>query len=117
MDFGSRRWNSCELPLKAFTQLFQNIVFPCRMNNDLRPSSPSIGPRCAFALMAKAPVAGAVKTRLTPPLTPEEAAKLSMCFLRDMTTNVTTLCGNSNYLAGLIAKGLAIQIPGRPDIS
>ena len=74
------------------------------MNNDLRPSSPSIGPRCAFALMAKVPVAGAVKTRLTPPLTPEEAAKLSMCFLRDMTTNVAGLSGNGT-------KGVVLYTP------
>jgi hypothetical protein len=33
--------------------------------------------------MAKAPVAGRVKTRLTPPLTPEQAAGLNACFLRD----------------------------------
>src|SRR2546422_2507093 len=74
------------------------------MNNDLRPSSPSIGPRCAFALMAKVPVAGAVKTRLTPPLTPEEAAKLSMCFLRDMTTNVSGLNGDRT-------EGFALYTP------
>lgn len=43
--------------------------------------------------MAKVPFAGAVKTRLTPPLTPEEAARLSICFLRDMTTNVASLNG------------------------
>src|SRR3989454_7894475 len=64
------------------------------MNNDLRPSSPSIGPRCALALMAKVPFAGEVKTRLTPPLTSEEAAKLSMCFLRYMTMNLCDLNGD-----------------------
>jgi len=41
--------------------------------------------------MAKMPFAGAVKTRLTPPLTSEEAATLSMCFLRDMTSNMAGL--------------------------
>src|SRR6266852_4155153 len=45
---------------------------------------------CALALMAKVPFACAVKTRLTPPLSPEEAATLSTCFLRDMTTNVSS---------------------------
>ena len=43
---------------------------------------------CALALMAKAPRAGAVKTRLVPPLTPDEAATLSLCFLRDLATNI-----------------------------
>lgn len=38
---------------------------------------------CALAVMTKAPRAGQVKTRLTPPLTPEEAAALNVCFLRD----------------------------------
>lgn len=33
--------------------------------------------------MAKAPIAGRVKTRLSPPLTPEQAAGLNACFLRD----------------------------------
>jgi rSAM/selenodomain-associated transferase 1 len=41
--------------------------------------------RCAIAVMAKAPAAGRSKTRLTPPLTPEQAAALSAAFLRDIT--------------------------------
>ena len=41
--------------------------------------------------MVKVPVAGAVKTRLTPPLTSAEAEALSKCFLRDMTTNLSDL--------------------------
>jgi glycosyltransferase A (GT-A) superfamily protein (DUF2064 family) len=41
--------------------------------------------------MAKAPSAGTVKTRLTPPLTPEEASQLSSCFLRDTANNVQDL--------------------------
>ena len=50
--------------------------------------------------MVKAPIAGAVKTRLTPPLTPEEAATLSTCFLRDMTMNVASL--NTNGAEGIV---------------
>ena len=42
---------------------------------------------CAFAVMAKAPRSGAVKTRLVPPLTSDEAAILSSCFLKDITEN------------------------------
>jgi rSAM/selenodomain-associated transferase 1 len=51
----------------------------------LDPSEPSseFRDRCALTVMAKAPVAGRVKTRLTPPLTPEQAAGLNACFLRD----------------------------------
>ncbi len=43
---------------------------------------------CALAVMVKSPRAGAVKTRLVPPLTSEEAASLSLCFLRDTLENV-----------------------------
>ena len=43
---------------------------------------------CAIAVMAKAPQAGRCKTRLVPPLTPEQAAGLSRVFLRDITENV-----------------------------
>jgi rSAM/selenodomain-associated transferase 1 len=39
--------------------------------------------RVALAVMAKVPVAGQVKTRLCPPLTPAEAATLARCFLLD----------------------------------
>src|SRR5437016_5303031 len=63
------------------------------MNIDPASGSLAIKPRCALALMAKVPFAGAVKTRLTPPLSPEEAATLSTCFLRDMTTNVLDMNG------------------------
>jgi rSAM/selenodomain-associated transferase 1 len=38
---------------------------------------------CALAIMTKAPVSGQVKTRLTPPLTPAEAAQLNRCFIQD----------------------------------
>src|SRR6266853_2004332 len=55
---------------------------------------------CALALMAKVPFAGAVKTRLTPPLSPEEAATLSTCFLRDMTTNLFGM--NSGGTEGVV---------------
>lgn len=41
--------------------------------------------------MAKTPEAGAVKTRLCPPLTPDEAAQLYRCFLLDKITQVRSL--------------------------
>jgi hypothetical protein len=43
--------------------------------------------------MAKAPRAGAVKTRLVPPLTPAEAADLYRCFLLDKIEQVRTVDG------------------------
>ena len=45
-------------------------------------------PSCALAIMAKAPRSGAVKTRLVPPLTHDQAAALGACFLRDTLNTV-----------------------------
>ncbi len=70
------------------------------MNIDPATGSQAIKPRCALALMAKVPFAGPVKTRLTPPLSPEEAATLSTCFLRDMTTNLFGM--NSDGTEGVV---------------
>jgi rSAM/selenodomain-associated transferase 1 len=48
-------------------------------------------PSCAFVLMAKAPRVGAVKTRLAPLLSAEEAVELSRSFIRDMSANIAEL--------------------------
>ena len=58
--------------------------------------------RCAIAIMAKAPNAGRVKTRLLPVLRPEEAKELSACFLRDM-TRMLAAAGREVALDGYIA--------------
>jgi len=50
---------------------------------------------CALAVMAKTPRAGAVKTRLVPPLDAEEAAELNTCFLRDVTGCIASLASTS----------------------
>ena len=47
---------------------------------------------CALAVMTKAPQAGRVKTRLVPPLTPEEAAELNKCFLCDTAGTISNAC-------------------------
>jgi uncharacterized protein len=49
--------------------------------------------QCALAVMAKAPRPGAVKTRLAPPLTLEEAAAINVCFLRDTAENIASVAG------------------------
>jgi uncharacterized protein len=51
----------------------------------LDPKMPvaSFDGRCALAVMAKAPKAGHVKTRLSPPLDSGQAAALNIAFLRD----------------------------------
>jgi len=48
--------------------------------------------QCALAVMTKVPRAGHVKTRLVPPLTPEEAAELNICFLRDTAAAIQQAC-------------------------
>ena len=57
---------------------------------------------CAIAVMAKAPLPGAVKTRLVPPLRPDEAAALGASFLRDVTENVA-LAARDSAIYGYVA--------------
>jgi uncharacterized protein len=58
--------------------------------------------RCAIAIMAKAPDAGRVKTRLSPLLRPDETRELSACFLRDM-THMLVAAGRAAPVDGYIA--------------
>lgn len=56
-------------------------------------------PRIALCIMAKAPTAGQVKTRLCPPLSHEEAAELYRCFLMDKIAQVRAVSGAEPVLA------------------
>lgn len=49
--------------------------------------------RIALCIMAKAPAAGQVKTRLCPPLSLDEAARLYQCFLEDKIAQVLGIHG------------------------
>ncbi|MEN3369823.1 MAG: uncharacterized protein V7609_1966 [Verrucomicrobiota bacterium] len=77
------------------------------MNRVLNPVETSPIPKglCALAVMTKAPRAGSVKTRLTPPLTPDEAAALNICFLCDTTAAISAIA------AGGRARGIAVYTP------
>ncbi|HLL75928.1 MAG TPA: TIGR04282 family arsenosugar biosynthesis glycosyltransferase [Pyrinomonadaceae bacterium] len=67
---------------------------------------------CALGVMIKAPRAGASKTRLVPPLTHEEAAALSVCFLRDTAGNVAAACESAGTVDGRdAASGVAVYTP------
>jgi uncharacterized protein len=92
----------------------------------LDPNLPDRGAHglCALAVMTKAPQPGRVKTRLVPPLTPEEAAELNKCFLRDTTTAISTACSRrpagdvqfeharaSHSEAATAACGIAVYTP------
>ena len=61
--------------------------------------------RCALGIMTKAPQPGKVKTRLTPPLTPDEAAQLNVCFLRDLSRSISLASQQSP------ARGVGVYTP------
>jgi rSAM/selenodomain-associated transferase 1 len=88
---------------KKFSKRKIQIIFLCceKLSRELMkpfrfldPNSPERMARgvCALAVMTKAPRAGRVKTRLVPPLTPEEAAELNKCFLRDTAVAISSAC-------------------------
>ncbi len=45
----------------------------------------------AVAMVCKAPIAGQSKTRLSPQLSPENCARLSACFIRDVAATIASL--------------------------
>jgi rSAM/selenodomain-associated transferase 1 len=59
----------------------------------------------ALAVMTKAPQAGRVKTRLTPPLSPEEAAALNTCFLQDTARAILSTTSSGK------AQGVGVYTP------
>ena len=92
--------------------------------------------RVAVGVMAKAPVAGRSKTRLCPPLAPEQAAEMSAAFLRDITANLARAgrlapldgwiayapAGGAALFDGIIAPGTRLTladgtIPAPPGVA
>jgi uncharacterized protein len=59
---------------------------------------------CGVAVMAKASQAGRAKTRLSPPLTPEEAASCNTAFLQDIADKLLA-AGTLAPVAGAMAYG------------
>jgi rSAM/selenodomain-associated transferase 1 len=72
---------------------------------DRNVNAPGAAGRCALGIMTKAPQAGRVKTRLTPPLTPAEAAELNTCFLRDTATAISQAANDAP------ARGVGVYTP------
>lgn len=62
--------------------------------------NPELADQCAIGIMIKAPRPGASKTRLSPPLTPAEAADISRCFLRDTANSIATLARMNPRVSG-----------------
>ncbi|CAN5611239.1 TIGR04282 family arsenosugar biosynthesis glycosyltransferase [soil metagenome] len=60
---------------------------------------------CALGVMTKVPRPGRVKTRLSPPLSPDEAAALNTCFLRDTAAAIELSCGEAR------ARGVGVYTP------
>jgi len=73
------------------------------------------GARVAVAIMAKAPAAGEVKTRLCPPLSPGEAAELYRCFLLDKVAQVRALAGARATIAFTPDEGRSLFARLAPD--
>ena len=69
-----------------------------RSTDQMRVTDGSAAP-VAVAIMAKAPRAGEVKTRLCPPLSHAEAAELYRCFLLDKLAQVRAVAGARAVLA------------------
>jgi hypothetical protein len=76
-----------------------------RISNNSASPALDLKARCALAVMTKAPQAGQVKTRLTPPLTPYEAAELNKSFLVDTAAAISKAAETSP------AYGVAVYTP------
>ncbi len=86
---------------------------PYTLLDPFAPADPAMTPTCALGVMIKAPRAGAVKTRLVPPLTHAEAAALNVCFLRDTTANIRDAADELACTVGGEARaaGVAVYTP------
>jgi uncharacterized protein len=85
---------------------------------------------CAVAIMAKASVAGTVKTRLIPPLSHDEAAELNTSCLADVAANVAAAAarapiqgfaayhpvGSERFFEELLPDGFKLLPPREPTI-
>lgn len=72
-------------------------------------------PASALLVVAKRPASGKTKTRLTPPLSPEQAAALYECFLRDTLDLVRQVPGVQPVVAYLPAGAQAFFSDLAPD--
>jgi hypothetical protein len=85
----------------------------------------------AVAIVCKTPVSGSSKTRLSPPLRPDECAALSACFIRDLAATVQSLAddgdvasyvlytprGSEGALRPLLPQGFRLLPQSEGDLS
>jgi rSAM/selenodomain-associated transferase 1 len=83
----------------------------------LNPNTPAkiAGYVCALAVMTKAPRAGMVKTRLVPPLTKDEAAKLNRSFLRDIADGISSAIGETATERAALGVGVYTPLGTEAD--
>ncbi|CAN5358435.1 TIGR04282 family arsenosugar biosynthesis glycosyltransferase [soil metagenome] len=68
-------------------------------------------PSVAVAVICKTPAPGLSKTRLSPPLQPEECAEISACFIADLCTTIGTLEADGDV------SGYAVYTPRGSEAS
>ncbi|NVO17031.1 MAG: TIGR04282 family arsenosugar biosynthesis glycosyltransferase [Rhodoplanes sp.] len=72
---------------------------------------------CGIAVMAKASAPGRTKTRLTPPLTADEAARFNTAFLQDIAANLRAAARQAAARHAAIAGYMAYGPPGPESLS
>src|SRR5271168_1530583 len=63
--------------------------------------NPNVTGKCAMGVMVKTPRNGFSKTRLSPPLSSEEAASISRCFLKDTSAAIEALSQEDPFVVGV----------------
>jgi rSAM/selenodomain-associated transferase 1 len=63
--------------------------------------NPAVTGKCAMGIMMKTPRNGFSKTRLCPPLSSEEAASISRCFLKDTSAAIETLSREDPFVVAV----------------
>src|SRR5674476_596346 len=63
----------------------------------------------AVAIVCKTPTAGKSKTRLSPPLRPDECATISGCFIRDVSATIESLVEEGDVAGYAIYTPLGSQ--------
>jgi rSAM/selenodomain-associated transferase 1 len=86
--------------------------------------------KIAAVIVCKTPIGGLSKTRLSPPLRPEQCAKISECFIRDLSKSVQALAcdrgvsgialytplGSEAQLQGLLPDAFRLHPQGEGDL-
>jgi rSAM/selenodomain-associated transferase 1 len=68
----------------------------------------------AVAIICKTPINGSSKTRLSPPLRPEECAAISACFIRDLSKTIAELVDDGDVTCYAVYTPLGSEATLRP---